>query len=110
MHSCGTSLCSLDINKPKVNTGMDSASNKDQNIPVQALSLSCHVGFVRKLSGTGNPWDEPGALPPQVPVLFVGGCRRSCGSSHTHIGGLTMGLRKLCPVRAASVCAAEALM
>lgn len=59
-----------------------------------------------------SPWESLGwarSSSTTSSVVFVVGHRRSCGSSHTHIGGLTMGLSKLCPVRAASVCAAEVL-
>lgn len=42
-------------------------------------------------------------------LCLLGGSGGAMGA-HTHTGGLTMGLSKLCPVRAASVCAAEVLM
>lgn len=109
VHSGGTSLCSLDVNRPKINTGMISASNKDQNIPVHALASSWRWLSHEIVCHWESLGCSRGAFLSKHPLCLLGDMEGAVGA-HTCMGGLTMGLSKLCLVRAASVRAAEVLM
>lgn len=107
VHSGGKSLSSLDVNRPKINTGMVSAWSEHPS-PCSGLILTCWLSqeIVCRWESLGC---SRGAFLSKHPLCLLGDMEGAVGA-HTCVGGLTMGLSKLCPVRAASVHAAEVIV